>query len=105
MSDTINVKPSLTRGICLAAHHATASLRPQVKFKFKKAPAAKLHESQVKLKHGGVVKVSAVRNPEGSGSLHRKGEPNKQHDGNWACNVVHWTGDVVTRDGAILNPN
>jgi thiol-activated cytolysin len=103
MSAPNNASPSSLQSIRIAPQQVAK--RSPVKFKFAKAPKPEVHEAKVHLKHGGVVKVAAVRNPASSVKIQKKGEPGKENGGNWACRIVHWTGDVVTRDAVILNAN
>jgi hypothetical protein len=97
--------PCPARSIKVSQSPQASAERTKPKFKFAKPAKQCLHEGSVHLKEGGVVRVTALRNPTGSSKLKRKGDPDKEEKGRWACKIVHWSGDVTSRDAAILNPN
>lgn len=106
MPDPISIKPVQRRSLNLSTMQRPARLRPIVRFKFKMPVKKELATAKLNLKRGGQISLTALRNPSEFGKIVPKADPAKDPaNGNWACSVTQWSGDIISREAAILNPN
>ncbi|OQP53452.1 hypothetical protein A4H97_23700 [Niastella yeongjuensis] len=99
--DALNFKPALRKSLV----PLTGAAKKKPAFKFTIAKAETLFSQNVKLKGGGVVKVTAKRNSQETGNIKKIGKLPEQKDQQWNCEIIQWQGNVHTKDPVILNSN
>lgn len=106
MPSPIKFSPLSARRPNLAGMIRPSVLRPQVKFKFTILPKKELFTSTVSLDKGGRVSVQALRNPPNYGKIVPSGPEQKSApQGNWACTLTPFSGEIQSREPVVLNPN
>lgn len=81
------------------------TIRAKVKFPFAKVRKQELGSSIVHLAGSGTVKVTARRNPGGYAYIVPTSTTSGEKQPGWVCSSARWSGEVISPEMAILNPN
>lgn len=104
MSETVFKAKPMSYESLRNVNHLPA-MRAQVKYKFAKAKKQELGATSVGLAGGGVVKVAAKRNPGNYAKIVCTSSTSGEKQPGWVCSSARWSGEVISPEMAITNPN